>query len=100
MIRGQVLKGCLQAGLHLFHDLGNERLLRSEVVEQHAGAGPGGRRQGPEGKVRDAVPEEISEALFQELIASLYVTTVTLWMFLVKRKRNMGIDRGSPGGSW
>jgi hypothetical protein len=65
MIRSQILKSCLQAGLNLSHDLGNERLLRSEVVEQHAGAGPDGRRQRAERKICDAMPEEISEALFQ-----------------------------------
>gem|GEM_PF-5131920 len=77
MIRGQSLKCCLQAGLHMLHDLGDERLLRSEVMEQHARARPDVRRQGPQRKICQAVPEEISEALLQELMTSLYVTTVT-----------------------
>jgi hypothetical protein len=100
MIQRQLLKSSLQAGLHLFHDLGDERLLRSEVVEQHAGAGPNGRRQRAERKIRDAVAKKIDEALFQKLISSRDVTTVTLWKFPVKRKRNMKIDKDNRGGSW
>jgi hypothetical protein len=46
------------------------------------------------------VPEEIDEALLQELIAGLDVTTVTLRKFPVKRKRNMEIDKDSRAGSW
>jgi hypothetical protein len=69
-------------------------------VQQHAGTGPNGRGQGPERKIRHAVPEEIGEALLQKLIAGLDVTTVTLPTFLVKRKRNTGIDKDGRGGSW
>jgi hypothetical protein len=57
-------------------------------VEQHAGAGSGGRRQGAERKIGDAVPEKIGKALLEELVSGGDVTTVTYPAGAVKPELN------------
>ena len=82
----QVAEGRLQLEVDLLHDLGDERFLRAEVVEQHPSTGPdrGGERS--KGKMSDTVPEKIGKAIIQELFSRIYVTVVTLTK--LDRQRN------------
>jgi hypothetical protein len=74
---GEILEAGLQPRLDLFHDFGDERLLGTEVMEQHARAGIDRSSEGPERQVSDPVAEEVSEAFLEELVPGRDVTNVT-----------------------
>ena len=85
-----LLEGGLEPEVDLRHDFGDERFFRAEIVEQHPGAGPDRGRERAEGKVGDAMTEEIGQAIVQESLASGNVTVVTYDGPAVKLKSTLG----------